>query len=375
MALPAAPAAAHDGEGVITHADTRAELALVDVAGTAEAAAAPGALPYGWCGDERVTDDTAHAALPPTSARFKLIYAHPADRPDRFAAWRDALQADVALIQRFLASQSGGAKALRFDMGTRCGPAVRGPPGRPPERPALAVRRQLQRDRAGGRAAARQLRRPAQRRDPGRHAQRRRLRLRARRERPRIERRPPRLEQPAQRRRLRVGAVLARRPAGARRRPARLVARGHAARDHAQPRRRPVVGPALDAARRIRLRALRPLLAGLRRHVLHGRRRRVARDALRLPARRRRDPAGLRLRPRRLLQPRASARQLPGDALERLRQRLHGTVRGHPAGVRRWDGRPRPGTAGRHGRSAAGRHRAPRLHAQRRHRQLAQRPA
>jgi hypothetical protein len=122
VALPAAPAAAHGGDGVITHADTRDELALVDVARTAQAADAPAALPYGFCGDARTTDDTAHAAQAPTSPRFKIVYAHAADRPDRFAGWRDALQANVALIQRFLASQSGGAKALRFDMGTRCGP-------------------------------------------------------------------------------------------------------------------------------------------------------------------------------------------------------------------------------------------------------------
>jgi hypothetical protein len=122
VALPAAPAAAHGVEGAVTHRDTREELSLADVARTAAAAGAPQALPYGWCGDARVTDDTANAALPATSARFKLVYAHPADRPDRFAAWRDALQADVALIQRFLASQSGGGKALRVDMGTRCGP-------------------------------------------------------------------------------------------------------------------------------------------------------------------------------------------------------------------------------------------------------------
>jgi hypothetical protein len=122
VALPAAPAAAHGGDGVITHADTRDELSLIDVARTAQAAAAPGALPYSWCGDARVSDDVAHAAQPATSPRFKLVYVHPADRPDRFAGWRDSLQADVALIQRFLASQSGGAKALRFDMGTRCGP-------------------------------------------------------------------------------------------------------------------------------------------------------------------------------------------------------------------------------------------------------------
>jgi hypothetical protein len=121
LTLPAA-AAAHGEEGIITHRDTREELAFVDVAATAQAAAAPDALPYGWCGDERTTDDTAHATLPASSPRFKLVYAHPADRANRFAEWRDALQANVALIQRFLAAQSGGAKAIRVDMGTNCGP-------------------------------------------------------------------------------------------------------------------------------------------------------------------------------------------------------------------------------------------------------------
>jgi hypothetical protein len=123
LLVSAAPAAAHDGvEGALTHRDTRAELAEVDVKATAAAADTPAALPYAWCGDERTSDDTAHAALPADSPRFKLVYAHPADRADRFAAWRDALQANVALVQRFLAAQSGGGKALRFDMGTRCGP-------------------------------------------------------------------------------------------------------------------------------------------------------------------------------------------------------------------------------------------------------------
>jgi hypothetical protein len=120
LLLATAPAAAHDG--VLTHMDTRDELADVDVAATAAAADAPAALPYGWCGVERTTDDVVHAAQPATTPRFKLIYVHAADRPDRFAAWRDALQANVALIQRFLAAQSGGAKALRIDMGTNCGP-------------------------------------------------------------------------------------------------------------------------------------------------------------------------------------------------------------------------------------------------------------
>jgi hypothetical protein len=122
VALWCAPAGAHGVEGAITHRDTRAELALVDVAATAAAADAPDALPYEWCGEARTTDDTANEALGAGSPRFKLVYAHPADRPDRFLEWRDALQGNVALIQRFMASQSGGAKGLRVDMGTSCGP-------------------------------------------------------------------------------------------------------------------------------------------------------------------------------------------------------------------------------------------------------------
>ena len=51
-----------------------------------------------------------------------MVYAHAADRPDHFAGWADALQTDVATVQRFLSAQSGGTKAIRFDMGTRCGP-------------------------------------------------------------------------------------------------------------------------------------------------------------------------------------------------------------------------------------------------------------
>jgi hypothetical protein len=113
----AAPATAHD----VTHRDARGQL-FASVAATVAAADAPGALPYEWCGDPLTTDDAIHAVLPPATPRFKLVYAHPADRPDRFAGWAHALQANVALVQRFLAAQTGGAKALRIDMGTRCGP-------------------------------------------------------------------------------------------------------------------------------------------------------------------------------------------------------------------------------------------------------------
>jgi hypothetical protein len=108
------------------HLDTRADLADVSLSADVEAAqdgsGGPDGLPVTWCGQERTDDDAPDAAWPPTAARFKVVYAYAADRPDQFALWQDALQADVAVAERFLSAQSGGRKALRFDMGTSCGP-------------------------------------------------------------------------------------------------------------------------------------------------------------------------------------------------------------------------------------------------------------
>jgi hypothetical protein len=123
--VAAAPVSAHDEVG--GHRDTRAELASVQLAGTVNAiAAASGTegegLPVTWCGTERTTDDVTDPTFLPSLPQFKVVYAYPSDRPDRFAQWRDALQADVSLIGRFMSDQSGGRKAPRFDMGTDCGP-------------------------------------------------------------------------------------------------------------------------------------------------------------------------------------------------------------------------------------------------------------
>ena len=48
--------------------------------------------------------------------------------------------------------------------------------------------------------------------------------------------------------------------------------------------------------------------------------------------------------------PSPAARQLPRDALERLRQRLPRLLRRHHARLRRWHGRPRARASGRHHR-------------------------
>jgi hypothetical protein len=111
------------------HRDTSAELEDVDLAASVHSAQAGAAadpssdgLPLTWCGTERTSDDTVNAAFPASQAQFKVVYAHPSDQPDRFDAFKDALQANVALISRFMSAQSGGLKAPRFDLGTSCGP-------------------------------------------------------------------------------------------------------------------------------------------------------------------------------------------------------------------------------------------------------------
>jgi len=114
----------HKDPHVLTHADTRDQLQdvdLADVVSTAEAQSDADGLPVKWCGDETGSNNTANAATPASKAQFKVVYAYAADRPDRFAGWANALQANVAVVERFLSANDGGTKAIRFDMGTRCG--------------------------------------------------------------------------------------------------------------------------------------------------------------------------------------------------------------------------------------------------------------
>jgi hypothetical protein len=129
LALWVAPVAGAHDEGEITHRDTPAELAGADIGRTLaraqltsrSTAALEQYLPTTWCGTRRTTDDTANAVFPASAAQIKVVYAYASDQPDRSAAWTDSLQADVSRIEQYLALQSGGRRALRFDMGTNCG--------------------------------------------------------------------------------------------------------------------------------------------------------------------------------------------------------------------------------------------------------------
>jgi hypothetical protein len=129
LALGAAPATAQElprGD----HNDTVHELDSIDVAGEVgqarlsamDVGVAAAGLPTTWCGAETAADDTADATFDKTLPQFKVIYAYPADRPDRFDDFKDALQANLSLIEQFVSSQPGSTRAPRFDMGTACGP-------------------------------------------------------------------------------------------------------------------------------------------------------------------------------------------------------------------------------------------------------------
>src|SRR4051794_15179844 len=123
LALPTF-AAPHKNPDLLTHLDTRTQLQdvnLAEVVTTAQAAAGDGSdgLPTTWCGAETGGDNAA--VTPAAKAQFKVVYAYAADRLNRFAGWKDALQANVAIVQRFLSAQDGGTKGVRFDMGTGCG--------------------------------------------------------------------------------------------------------------------------------------------------------------------------------------------------------------------------------------------------------------
>jgi hypothetical protein len=119
-----------DDPGAVTHRDTPADLADANindalVAGSLTSrstAALPQYLPTTWCGSQRSTDDAIHAAFPLSGAQVKVVYAYAADRTNDSSVWSDSLQGNVSNIERYLALQSGGRRALRFDMGTDCGP-------------------------------------------------------------------------------------------------------------------------------------------------------------------------------------------------------------------------------------------------------------
>ncbi len=90
-------------------------------AGAKKSQSPVGGLPRSWCGSERF-DESPQSTFDASKPQIKVIYARPAGAPNRFREFADLMQADISLIEQKLAQESGGRKALRFDLGTDCGP-------------------------------------------------------------------------------------------------------------------------------------------------------------------------------------------------------------------------------------------------------------
>jgi hypothetical protein len=130
LVLALAPGASAHDEDEPSHIDTPADLRGADITRTLAVAhltstAAPNLTRYAptsWCGTRLTTDDSEFAAFPAAQRQIKVVYAYASGQQDRSAQWSDALQANVSNIEQYLAVQTGGTRALRFDMGTECGP-------------------------------------------------------------------------------------------------------------------------------------------------------------------------------------------------------------------------------------------------------------
>src|SRR3954452_3891420 len=117
------PAAAQADVGApITHGPDPAQ-----VAAGPEAAAASAALgkrvaklvPSAWCGTEAGSDDTVNE-VDNGPYRYHAVYMIAADGTDRFGALASGMQRDA--FQGSALLETGYGRAIRFDIGTSCGP-------------------------------------------------------------------------------------------------------------------------------------------------------------------------------------------------------------------------------------------------------------
>src|SRR5690242_7211483 len=118
LGLVPASASAFDYVGApITHGTDSAAL------GTGPASKLPAvlakSLPKSWCGPELASDDTAHE-LDNGGYMEHAVYMIPSDGADRFGQFAPGIQVDAFGASALLESTYG--RAIRFDMGTACGP-------------------------------------------------------------------------------------------------------------------------------------------------------------------------------------------------------------------------------------------------------------
>jgi hypothetical protein len=76
-------------------------------------------LPTQWCGNELSADDTADE-VDNGGFRYHAVYMIAADSPDRFSSFATGIQTDAFQASALL--ESTYSRAIRYDMGTNCGP-------------------------------------------------------------------------------------------------------------------------------------------------------------------------------------------------------------------------------------------------------------
>jgi hypothetical protein len=76
-------------------------------------------LPTTWCGPEQSADDTADE-VQNGGFKYHAVYMVAADAPDRFGVLATQMQTDAFQASALLEASYG--RAIRFDMGTSCGP-------------------------------------------------------------------------------------------------------------------------------------------------------------------------------------------------------------------------------------------------------------
>jgi hypothetical protein len=76
-------------------------------------------VPSAWCGTELASDDTVHE-VDNGGYRYHAVYMVASDAPNRFASLATTMQTDAFQASSLLESSYG--RAIRFDIGTSCGP-------------------------------------------------------------------------------------------------------------------------------------------------------------------------------------------------------------------------------------------------------------
>ncbi len=123
--LACAPALAHvtaHGDHVAAGADrtlvARTTLAQLRSTARADAALTRRELASVWCGHQIAHDETIYDSS--SGPAIKVVYARPADMPDRFGVFADLIQDDVRQVAAAMAAAALD-RTLRFDTGTACG--------------------------------------------------------------------------------------------------------------------------------------------------------------------------------------------------------------------------------------------------------------